>query len=140
MSDQVMEIHSTLKIMVILILGYWRISKAKQNVWLADNFLIHISRNGICNFCFYSSPSKILLSAFLVNQTQSTHGSERHQVFMVCGTFAHLLNMFILSTALLYLKQQNKLPADNMHQGTNESAEWMPISWIQICSGLRLFS
>lgn len=42
---------------------------------------------------------------------------------MVCGTFARLLNMFILSTALLYLKQQNKLPADNMHQGTNESAE-----------------
>lgn len=71
-----MEIHSTLKIMVILFLGYWRISKAKQKVWLADSFLIHMARNYICIFHFYTSQNKILLSAFLVNQTKSIYGSE----------------------------------------------------------------
>lgn len=80
-----MEIHSTLKIMVILILGYWRISKAKQKVRLADSLLTHIARNNICIFCFNTSPTKTLLSAFLVNQTQSIYGSERPVFYAVWG-------------------------------------------------------
>lgn len=77
MSDKVMEIHNTQKIMVILILGYWRIPKAKQKVGLAASFLIHTARNDICIFHFSTSPAKSLLSAFLFNQTQSIYGSER---------------------------------------------------------------
>lgn len=99
-----MEIHNTQKIIVIFILGYWRIPKAKQKAWLAVSFLIHIARNDICIFHFYTSPTKILLSAFVVNQTQSIYGSERPGFYPVWGICLSAEDVH-LSTTLLYPKQ-----------------------------------
>lgn len=43
----------------------------------SESLLTHIARNDIFIFCFNTSPTKILLSAVLVNQTKSIYGSER---------------------------------------------------------------
>lgn len=63
--------------MIILILGYWRIYKAKQKVWLADSFLTHIAKNDINIFSLTALPNYILLTAFFVSQTKSIYYSER---------------------------------------------------------------
>lgn len=63
--------------MIILILGYWRIYKAKQKVWLGDSFLRHIAKNDISIFSLTTLPNYILLTAAFVSQTKAIYYSER---------------------------------------------------------------